>query len=179
MFLQPRFWWIILIIIFLHSPFLFSGNIYRWTDEKGTVHFTDDPSGIPERLFEQAERIEVSEEVVKEVEKPGKPEGEPGRVKDYLEGLEKKIEVKRRMEKKVSELEEELRLSEERLKRIEEYEKEDFQYYLPYIDKRTGKLVPIASPYYEEKRGLERKVELIKAELSTLTKRISELTKGL
>ena len=179
MFLEPRFWWAILIIISLHSPFLFSGEVYRWTDERGTAHFTDDPSRIPEKFFEQAERIEVSEEVVKEAEKPGKPEGESDRVKDYLEGLERKIEVKRRMEKRVSELEEELRLSEERLKRIEEYEKEDFQYYLPYIDKRTGKLVPITSPYYEEKRGLERKIELIKAELSTLIKRISELAKGL
>jgi hypothetical protein len=46
--------------------------------------------------------------------------------------------VKRRMEKRISELEEELRLSEERVKKIEEYEKENFQYYLPFI----GRTVP-------------------------------------
>ncbi len=26
------------------------GEMYRWTDEKGTVHFTDDPSRIPEKF---------------------------------------------------------------------------------------------------------------------------------
>jgi DNA repair exonuclease SbcCD ATPase subunit len=100
-------------------------------------------------------------------------------VKDYLEDLDKRIEVKRRMEKRISELEEELSLSQERLKRIEAYEKEDFQYYLPFVNKRTGKLVPMASPYYDEKRRLERKIETIKAELGTLRERLLEIKRGL
>jgi hypothetical protein len=60
-------------------------------------------------------------------------------VKDYLGDIEKKITMKKSMEKKISELEEELRLSEERLKRIEEYEREDYLYYQPFRDPRTGK----------------------------------------
>jgi len=158
--------YLILINLFLNPLCSYSEAVYRWTDEKGTVHFTDDPSKIPEKFSEQAE-------------KPGKPEGKSDRVKDYLHDLDRKIEVKRRMEKRISELEEELRVSEERLMRIEEYEKEDFQYYLPYIDRRTGKLVPIASPYYEEKRGLERRIESINAELRTLKEEISNLMRSL
>lgn len=100
-------------------------------------------------------------------------------MKDYLEDLDKKIEVKKRMEKKISELEEELRFSEERLRKIEEYEKENFQYYLPFIDKKTGKLVPMASPYYDEKRRLERGIVSLKAELKILKERISDLSRGL
>ncbi len=138
MFLKPSFWWIILVTIFLPTPFLFSGEVYRWIDEKGTVHFTDDASKIPEEHSEQAERIEVPEEMLKETERTGNPEGKSDGVKDYLEHLDKRIEAKRRMEKRTSELEEELRLSQERLKRIEAYEKEDFQYYLPFV----GRTVP-------------------------------------
>jgi hypothetical protein len=169
----------ILIAIFLPSPFLFSGEVYRWTDKRGTIHFTDDASKIPEEYSEKAERIEVPEEMLKETERTGNPEGKPDRVKDYLEDLDKRIEVKRRMEKRISELEEELSLSQERLKRIEAYEKEDFQYYLPFVNKRTGKLVPMASPYYDEKRRLERKIETIKAELGTLRERLLEIKRGL
>ncbi len=179
MFLKPSFWWMIFVMICLPNPFLFSGEVYRWTDKKGTVHFTDDASKIPEEHSEQAERIEVPEEKLKETEGMGSPEGKADRVKDYLEDLDKRIELKRRMEKRISELEEELRLSQERLKRIEEYEKEDFQYYLPFVDKRTGKLVPMASPYYDEKRRLEREIESIKAELGTFRERLSKIKRGL
>lgn len=179
MFLKPRFWWIFFTTIFLPVPFLFPGEIYRWTDERGTVHFTDDASNISEKYSDQAEKIEVPEEMSEKTERTGSPEGKSDRVKDYLEDLDKKIQVKREMEKRISALEEELRLSEERLKKIEEYEKENFQYYLPFIDKRTGKLVPVASPYYDEKRKLERKIESIKAELRALGERLLEVRRGL
>jgi hypothetical protein len=169
----------ILITIFFPTPFLFSGEIYHWTDKKGTVHFTDDASKIPEEHSEGAERIEVPEEMLKETETTENPEEKSDRVKDYLKDLDKRIEVKRRTEKRISELEEELRLSQERLKRIEEYEKEDFQYYLPFVDRRTGKLVPMASPYYDEKRRLERKIETIKAELGIFRERLLEIKRGL
>jgi hypothetical protein len=116
MFFKTRFWWIILFTLFFQIPYTFSGEVYRWTDEKGTIHFTDDVSKIPKPYSDQAERIEVQEETLREVEKIGKPEERPDRVKDYLENIEKKIEMKKSMEKKISELEEELKLSEERLK---------------------------------------------------------------
>ena len=47
--------------------------------------------------------------------------------------------MKKSMERKISELEEELRSSEERLKKIEEYEREDYLYYQPFKDPKTGK----------------------------------------
>jgi clan AA aspartic protease (TIGR02281 family) len=31
------------------------GEMYKWVDEKGTVHFTDDPSNIPEKYRQDAE----------------------------------------------------------------------------------------------------------------------------
>ena len=42
------------LVFLLTSTVSFSAEIYRWTDEKGTVHFTDDPTRIPERYSNQA-----------------------------------------------------------------------------------------------------------------------------
>jgi DNA repair exonuclease SbcCD ATPase subunit len=179
MFPKIKFLWAILITIFFHIPCSLSGEVYRWTDEKGTVHFTDDDSKIPEQYSDQAERIEVREEILKEVEKMEKPEERPDRVRDYLENIERKIEMKKSMEKKVSELEEELRLSEEYLKRIEEYEREDYLYYQPFKDPRTGKWVPVASPFYEEKRRLKAKIEALQVEIKEVQKKLSQLMRSL
>ena len=179
MFFKTRFCWIILFTLLSQIPYTFSGEVYRWTDEKGTIHFTDDVSKIPKPYSDQAERIEVQEETLKEVEKIGKPEERPDRVKDYLENIEKKIEMKKSMEKKISELEEELKLSEESLKRIEEYEREDYFYYQPFKDPRTGKWVPVASPYYEEKRRLKAKIDAIQAEIKRIQEKISQLIRSL
>jgi DNA repair exonuclease SbcCD ATPase subunit len=179
MFSKANFLWIILFSIFLHIPYGFSGEVYRWTDERGTIHFTDDVSKIPKPYSDQAEKIEVQEETLKEVEKIGKPEEKPDRVKDYLENIEKKIELKKSMEKKISELEEELRLSEERLKRIEEYEREDYLYYQPFRDPRTGKWVPVVSPFYEEKRRLKAKIDAIQVEIKKIQERLSPLMRSL
>ena len=171
--------WIILLTIFLQTPFSFSGEVYRWIDEMGTIHFTDDASTIPKQYSDQADRIEVPEEIFKESEGIGQPEGRSDRVKEYLKNIEKKIETKGRMEKRISELEEELRVSEESLKRIEEYEKEDDFFYIPYKDPKTGKWVPVASPYYEEKRRLKRKIESIKTELRSLQEKLSDIIRSL
>ncbi len=68
------------ISIFLQIPFLFSGEIYHWADEKGTIPFTDDVSKIHEQYIDQAEKIKVQEETVKEVEKIKKLEERSDRV---------------------------------------------------------------------------------------------------
>jgi hypothetical protein len=41
----------------------FSGEVCRWTDEKGTLHFTDNESKIPGQYLGRAKRFEVWEEV--------------------------------------------------------------------------------------------------------------------
>jgi hypothetical protein len=51
---------------------------------------------IPERYADQAEKIEVQEETLKEVEKTGQPEEGPDRGKGSLENTEEKMEMKKR-----------------------------------------------------------------------------------
>jgi hypothetical protein len=66
--------------------------------------------------------------MVKEAEKGGKPKEKLDRVQGLWEDTDKRIEVKRRMEKMIFGLEEELRLLLERLRRIEGYVRKDFRY---------------------------------------------------
>jgi hypothetical protein len=185
--LKPLSTGVLLLCFSLHTPFLFSEEIYRWTDEKGTTHFTDDASTIPERYRREAEERKVTGEVPRGEKAKGdeviKESGRSGegtdRVKKYLEKTDRKIEAKRRIEKKISELEDELKFSEQRLKWIEDYEREYYYYYMPYRDRKTGKLVPMASPYYDEKVRLTHRIESITSEINALQVEISKIQKSL
>ena len=184
---KPLFVGALLLCVVLDTPFLFSEEIYRWTDEKGTTHFTDDASKIPEKYRSGAEGTKVTGEVAREKaakeEKETRESGKSGegedRVKKYLEKTDEKIETKRRIEKKISELEDEMKLSEERLKWIEDYERENYYYYLPYRNPRTGKLAPVASPYYDEKVRLTQRIQSIKSEIKALQEKVSNILKSL
>ena len=50
-----------LILFFLNNPSL-AKEIYKWVDEKGTVHFSEDESSVPEDYREQTEKKPVPEE---------------------------------------------------------------------------------------------------------------------
>jgi clan AA aspartic protease (TIGR02281 family) len=43
---------IMMLAVFVPSSY---GEMYKWVDEKGTVHFSDDPSSIPEKFRQDAE----------------------------------------------------------------------------------------------------------------------------
>jgi len=47
--------WIAFLLLALTAPAL--ADIYRWVDEGGVIHFTDDPSSIPEKNRRQAQDI--------------------------------------------------------------------------------------------------------------------------
>jgi hypothetical protein len=46
----------------LMIPFLVHAEVYKWVDEKGTVHFTDDNSRIPEKYGQNVEKRSLSED---------------------------------------------------------------------------------------------------------------------
>jgi Domain of unknown function (DUF4124) len=167
---------------FLITPYLSSEEVYRWTDEKGTIHFTDDVSKVPEKFRREGEGVDVTGERVQgdgEIRESGESGKRIDRVRNYLETIDQKIEAKKRIEKKISELEDEMKLSEERLNWIEGYEKDNYLFYIPFKDKKTGKLVPVGSPYHEEKVRLRGRIESIKSELNLLQEKLSEINRSL
>jgi len=62
---------LILILLCLFTVSLSHAEVYKWVDEKGIVHFTDDITQIPEKYRHAIEEVEVKEEKTET-----KPEGE-------------------------------------------------------------------------------------------------------
>ena len=61
-----------LILLFGDCPAR-AKELYKWVDEKGTVHFSEDESSVPEKYREQLEKKSLKEEAI--------PSGEKVRVK--------------------------------------------------------------------------------------------------
>jgi len=84
---------IILFIFFLISQASFA-QVYRWVDEKGVTHFTDDMTQVPEKYRPKAESIEAPQEkehTKGEVESAPRGKEDPykdrlGRGEDYWKG---------------------------------------------------------------------------------------------
>jgi clan AA aspartic protease (TIGR02281 family) len=53
---------LLILFVFLLAPFSY-GEMYRWVDEKGTVHFTDDLSSIPEKYHPDVETRKPVQEI--------------------------------------------------------------------------------------------------------------------
>jgi len=51
------------VMVLVLAVFPAYAEMYKWVDEKGTVHFTDDPSNIPEKYRQDAESRKPSKEI--------------------------------------------------------------------------------------------------------------------
>jgi len=73
--MRPLLLLIVILGVWVASSY---GEMYKWVDEKGTVHFTDDLSTIPEKYHEEAETRKPSKETPtpkpQEKSKPSLPE---------------------------------------------------------------------------------------------------------
>lgn len=72
------------IFILIAFPFPSSAEIYKWTDDEGVIHVTDDPTKIPDKYW-------IERKVRKEEVKPTPPEIQPAKPTPAPE--EKKIEL--------------------------------------------------------------------------------------
>ena len=68
---------ILSILILTIFPFTGYAEMYKWVDEKGTIHFTDDVSNIPEKYRQDSETREPPKETSapqpQEISKPSSP----------------------------------------------------------------------------------------------------------
>jgi len=62
-----------LAIGFLMIPFLIHAEVYKWIDDKGTIHFTDDYSNIPSSYRERL-KVEIRKDIREEGTLPGSQE---------------------------------------------------------------------------------------------------------
>lgn len=172
------FQWTILFCL-LPSTF-FGDEIYRWVDDRGNIVFTDNPSNIPKSYSGKVTKFGTPQEA-QEKQGIGKEKDESTkRVKKLLDEIEKRIEEKRQLEEKLSNLEMELKHQQDRLKRIEALEKETPVVYRRFVDPRTGKWKwGLISPYYDEKRQIISRMETLLHEKQSIEEKISDIKKGL
>ena len=167
-------------VLFLASP-SFSQQTYRWTDDKGTVHFTDDASTVPDRYRGQVLSIEPPQPPPSNNLPPPKtapsvkPKESPDRVQQYLEDHDRKVEEIKKLEKRATALEEELKNCEVRLKEIAELEGKDLTTRTPYRPQPGG----FVTQYSDEKVKLESRIQEIKPELESLQDMISSIRRSL
>lgn len=72
---------------FLMTPFLICAEVYRWTDDRGTIHFTDNYYNVPSSYREQ-KKVEIRRDIQEE-ETPLEPQRDKEeQVKAYRYGQE-------------------------------------------------------------------------------------------
>ncbi len=104
-----------LILLFLFTATLSYAQVYKWVDEKGIVHFTDDITQIPEKYRRTVQEVEVKEEKIEtkeEGEAPQKKQADSykdrlGRGEEYWKG---RVEESRKKLQSLQEKVESLRL---------------------------------------------------------------------
>jgi hypothetical protein len=183
--------WAILFCLISPTAFSFSEEIYHWTDDKGSVHFTDDVSNIPAPYLNQVRKREMTRGISNETleqtasgptsakpaektRQPVKQEGRPDRVIGYVNTRDKKLGEMRTIEKRISYLEEEMKATEDLIKKVEKEEQDNH----PSFRSKSGS-VPAKSPHYREKLKLANEIKAMKEEIAILERRLSEIKRGL
>ena len=95
----------------------------------------------------------------------------------YLNTRDKKLEEMRTIEKRISNLEEEMEATEELIKRVEKEEQDNHPSVQPFRSKYGPVLMK--TPHYREKMKLAKEIKAIKEEIATLERRLFEIKKGL
>jgi hypothetical protein len=63
---------VLLVGLIIGSSLAYAQTTYRWVDDKGVVHFTDDPTGIPEKY-----QVQERKEIPPSEPPPAVPKGQP------------------------------------------------------------------------------------------------------
>jgi hypothetical protein len=186
--------WAILFCLISPTAFSFSEEIYHWTDNKGSVHFTDDVSNIPAPYLNQVRKRGMTQGIsnkdleqadsgptpampTERTKQPVKQEPRPDRLIGYLNNRGKKLEEMRTIEKRISKLEEEIKVTEKLIKKVEKEEVDNHPSVQPHRSKYGP--VPVKTPHYREKMKLANQIKAIKEEIATLERRSLEIQKGL
>jgi len=96
--------WAIILYSLMISQFIHA-EIYKWVDDKGTIHFTEDPSKIPEEYREKTQSRTTEEDLIPLEERVRIRKKEEAEVRERLKREKSEAEIRRLEEqlKKISE----------------------------------------------------------------------------
>jgi hypothetical protein len=96
---STRAWLLVGTLIFLSAVWPSSAKeVYKWVDEKGTVHFSEDESSVPEEYRGRAEKKSMPEEAKPPVEKATTKKEDGKKAKDRPPVKEKEKIYKNKIE---------------------------------------------------------------------------------
>jgi Mg2+ and Co2+ transporter CorA len=130
--------------------------------------------GISNETLEQTASGPTSAKPAEKTRQPVKQEGRPDRVIGYVNTRDKKLGEMRTIEKRISYLEEEMKATEDLIKKVEKEEQDNH----PSFRSKSGS-VPAKSPHYREKLKLANEIKAMKEEIAILERRLSEIKRGL
>jgi hypothetical protein len=124
-----------LLVVMLGGLLMFKSShaeIFKWVDEKGTVHFTEDPATIPEKYGEKTQSRTTEEDLAPFEQRIMLKKKEEAELRERLKREKNKAEIKRLDEqlKKISEGVEKERREAERKK--EEANRAPSPGYIPF-----------------------------------------------
>jgi len=96
------------LIGLLMIPFIVHAEIYKWIDDKGTIHFTDDYSNIPSSHRERL-KVEIRKDIREEEARSGPQKIIPGVKEDQSKAIisgEEKVWWEEKMDSWIGQLEE-------------------------------------------------------------------------
>jgi hypothetical protein len=70
-------------------------EIFKWVDEKGTVHFTEDPSMIPEKYRDKVKSRETEEDLMTPEEKIRAKQRQEAEIRERLKQEKREQEIKK------------------------------------------------------------------------------------
>ena len=129
----------ILVILIIFASSVCFGEIYKWVDEKGTIHFTEDPATIPDKYREKAKSRLNGEDLMTPEERDRAKQQQENAVRDlqrreqrtYEQSLEEGKRRKEEKDREHAEYGENIRAErEERTRKLRETQKEAIPEYV-------------------------------------------------
>jgi hypothetical protein len=143
---------IVIVLVVLCAPV--HAEIYKWVDEKGTVHFTEDPATIPEKYREKVKSRLTEEDLMTPEERVRAKEQHEEQVRERFEKEQKVYEKSieegqtRKKRKVLEDAKEEERLKVEKARKLSDDQKEQ-------KGKEEVKPQPIREPSPKQEKRFE------------------------
>ena len=84
---------IVVILSFFGTTSLVSAEIYKWVDEKGTVHFTEDPATIPPKYIDETKSRTTEEDHITMEERIRAKQDQEKRAKESIEANQQEYQM--------------------------------------------------------------------------------------
>lgn len=176
-------------------------ELYKWTDESGTVWFTDDPTKLPKESQGEFEKLKAPKKVPDSP--PGKKASRPSAVKtespssaeSYLKNEKRRLKERKSLEKEISTREKELSTARMALQRVPLTDRRGFWFVIDSTGNKVrasykdpgavwsnatwpGALPATRTTESDERRRIQSDISKMERDLDSARKKLSALLRS-